>query len=92
MSDWLVRLKNIGIAYLRSSHCLGLRDNPRERLPPLGQRSRPSWRGHGHGSLNSREVTAVPYYQNLPEIHSLGFQENCSQGGISLEALYYVTA
>lgn len=54
-------------------------------LDPVGE-------GHCHSSLNSREVIVVPYHQNLPEIHSLWFQENCSWGGISLEALFYETA
>lgn len=96
MSDWLVRSRENSREYRNSISKEQLlpwaqRDNPRKSLLPPGQRLRPSWRGDSRGSVNGREVTVVPCYQNLPETHSLWCQENCSWEGISLEALDYET-
>lgn len=76
-------LKNIGIAYIRSSHLPGLRETTQGKVSFLqGRDLDPLGRGHNHGSVNGGEVIVVPCYQNLPETHSLWCQENCSWEGI----------
>lgn len=56
------------------------RNSSLKRQPPLlgwdglreALRSRPTWEGHGPGSLAGRQATAAPHWRNLLEISSLG--------------------